>query len=166
MNSTNWKSLHLHLSTILQFYWLEWHLSLSSLCTFSSYWKQKMPHVCVNYILQSRLKHLVSWNEQVLLLRFHIPHVLKLPVSVLVFADAARSTDHSQLGFLFGLLIGEIQNGSAFFVIAWSSLKWKRPVKSVASAKYLLQVRPWTGERSFPNLCLRFSTSQSSLFSL
>ena len=58
-------------------------------------------------------------------------------VSLVVFADASRQTDHGQLGSISGLLFGELDEGSTSHVISWSSRKSRRPVKSIGAAEIL-----------------------------
>ena len=58
-------------------------------------------------------------------------------VSLVVFADASRQTDHGQLGCISGLLFGDLDEGSTFHVISWSSRKSRRPVKSIGAAEIL-----------------------------
>lgn len=58
-------------------------------------------------------------------------------LSVLVFADASRSVEHRQLGFVAGLLIGQFNIGSIYHTLSWSSRKSKRPVKSIGAAEIL-----------------------------
>lgn len=58
-------------------------------------------------------------------------------LSVLVFSDAGRTSDHGQLCFIAGLLVGELTEGSIFHSVSWSSRKSKRPVKSVGAAEIL-----------------------------
>lgn len=50
-------------------------------------------------------------------------------LSVLVFADASRKNDRGQLGYICGLVIGDIAQGSIYHTFSWSSTKGKRPVK-------------------------------------
>ena len=57
------------------------------------------------------------------------------PVSILVFADAAKPGEHGQVGYLAGFLIGELKEGSVFHLITWRSHRSARPVKSTASAE-------------------------------
>lgn len=65
------------------------------------------------------------------------PRNCDLTLSVLVFSDAGRTTDHCQLCFIAGLLIGDMTNGSIIHTVSWSSRKSKRPVKSVGAAEIL-----------------------------
>ena len=58
----------------------------------------------------------------------------------LSFADTSRKDDHGQLCFLLGLVFGDLNSGSVFHTISWSSRKSGRHVKSVASAERLATV--------------------------
>lgn len=58
-------------------------------------------------------------------------------LSILSFSDAGRECDNAQLAHLTGLLIGGFQRGSIFHLLAWSSHKSRRPVKSIGAAETL-----------------------------
>ena len=51
-------------------------------------------------------------------------------LTFVIFADAGRPSTHGQLGFIGGLLIGNLQSGSIGHIITWSSHLSARPVKS------------------------------------
>lgn len=52
-------------------------------------------------------------------------------VSVVAFSDANCPNKHDQLGYIAGLLFGEIKVDSVFQFLAWSSQKKHRTVKSI-----------------------------------
>ena len=58
-------------------------------------------------------------------------------ISVVVFSDAGRTSDHGQLCYIAGVLFGGLKEGSIFHTVSWSSRKSKRPVKSVGAAEIL-----------------------------
>lgn len=58
-------------------------------------------------------------------------------ISVLVFADAARSVDYGQLCYICGAPIGDLDETGILHVLSWSSRKSRRTVKSSGSAESL-----------------------------
>ncbi|PXF42474.1 hypothetical protein BWQ96_07812 [Gracilariopsis chorda] len=58
-------------------------------------------------------------------------------VSVLVFADASRPCEYGQLGYIYGLLFGDIRSDSVLHTLLWSSRKSRSPVKFIGSAEIL-----------------------------
>ena len=52
----------------------------------------------------------------------------------MVFADASKQNDHGQVSYLSGLLFGNLESGSVFHVLSWSSHNSQRPVKFVTLA--------------------------------
>ena len=52
----------------------------------------------------------------------------------MVFSDASRSNENSQLGFIFALLIGDLKAKSTVHVLSWALHKCHRQVKSIGSA--------------------------------
>lgn len=58
-------------------------------------------------------------------------------MSIAIFADAGRLSDHGQLAYISGLLIESLSIHSVFHSISWMSHKSKRPVKSIAAAEVL-----------------------------
>ena len=56
-------------------------------------------------------------------------------LSVVVFSDANRQNSSAQLGYIAGLVLGDLQTGSPFHVLGWTSRKSKRPVRSIGSAE-------------------------------
>ena len=55
----------------------------------------------------------------------------------LINADANQQSDRKQLSYLAGLLFGNLESGSVFRVLSWSSHKSQSPIKSVTSAETL-----------------------------
>ena len=113
-------------------------VAASPFCSFaSSYLQQKLPDTTVSDLVAQlnitrELKKLGSS------LKFKRPCDKKLySLSILVFADASRKEDRGQLGYICGLLIGDISLGSIYHTLSWSSTKAKRPVKSIGSAEVL-----------------------------
>lgn len=58
-------------------------------------------------------------------------------LSILVFADASRTSSHKQLGYIVGQLNGSLKPCSKFHIVAWFSDDLKRPVKSVPDTEIL-----------------------------
>lgn len=58
-------------------------------------------------------------------------------MSIKVFADASRKYEYGQLGTVVGLLIGEIDAGSFFHTLSWSSHSSTRHIKSIGAAEIL-----------------------------
>lgn len=56
---------------------------------------------------------------------------------LLVFSDAARSSECGQLGYVAELLIGDFEKSSVFHTLSWMSHLSRRPGKSSASAEVL-----------------------------
>ena len=69
--------------------------------------------------------------------RFRRPSTGTHEISMLVFSDAGRPSDYGQLGYLAGVLIGDLKKGSVFHPISWRSHLSSRPTKSSASAETL-----------------------------
>lgn len=67
------------------------------------------------------------------------PHLnTHLDLEVSVFADASKKSDENgQLRILKGLLIGDMKEGSAFYITSWLSHKSKIPVKSIRAAEII-----------------------------
>eukprot|EP00178_Gracilaria_changii_P027963 TRINITY_DN936_c0_g2_i2.p1 TRINITY_DN936_c0_g2~~TRINITY_DN936_c0_g2_i2.p1 ORF type:complete len:399 (+),score=36.11 TRINITY_DN936_c0_g2_i2:473-1669(+) len=112
-------------------------IAASPFCAIaSSLLQQKGPHVTVKDLV-SQFNVLRNLKKRGTCSRYHRPPPGSYPVSVLVFADASRTMDHGQLGFVAGLMFGKFEEGSVFHPISWSSHKSRRPVKSIGSAETL-----------------------------
>ena len=70
-------------------------------------------------------------------IKFGLPSESELPVSLLMFSDAARPNERGQLGFIGGLLLGEFDVNSVIHIVSWRSSLSGRPVKSIGSAEVL-----------------------------
>lgn len=55
------------------------------------------------------------------------PHRGSSTVSILVFSDAGRMSDHEQLSFFACLLVRFLSEGSLFYTLSWISHKSKHP---------------------------------------
>ncbi|PXF49341.1 hypothetical protein BWQ96_00915 [Gracilariopsis chorda] len=102
----------------------------------SSSLQQKGPHVTVKHLV-SQCNALRNLKKRRTCALFHRPPVGCYPVSLLVFADASRTFDHGQLGFVTGLMFGEITEGSVFHPISWSLHNSRRQVKPIGSEETL-----------------------------
>lgn len=110
----------------------------SPLCAFhASHLQQKMAHLTVDAI-RSQTNYLKLLKQFGSLIRYPAPIAnTSATASILVFSDAGRLTDHGQLSYFAGLLIGPFAQDSLFYVLSWMSHKSKRPVKSVGAAEIL-----------------------------
>ncbi|PXF41499.1 hypothetical protein BWQ96_08781 [Gracilariopsis chorda] len=61
----------------------------------------------------------------------------EMQCGIVLFCNASHSTDHGQLGFVAGMLFGDLSLDSVFHTMSWSSHKSRRPVKSIGSAEIL-----------------------------
>lgn len=61
-------------------------------------------------------------------------------LSVLVFSDAGRQASRSQLSYIAGLLMRDIQATVPFHLLSWSSHKSRRTVRSIRAAEILAAV--------------------------
>ena len=101
------------------------------------YLQQRSPKATVHDLI-TQLNVLKMLKRLGSTIRFKRPALNKqYKFSILTFADASRKEDHGQLGYIAGLLIGDLKNGSVVHTLSWHSTKSKRPVKSVASAEVL-----------------------------
>jgi len=110
--------------------------AMSPFCSFaSSYMQQKLPNVTVqDLVTQANL--LAQLKKLGTSICFKRPTDKKsYTPSIVVFADASRRDDVGQLGYIIGLLIGDMAEGTICHTISWSSTKSKRPVKSIGSAE-------------------------------
>lgn len=113
-------------------------ITASPFCAFaSSHLQQKLPNAQVRTLVAQtnmlrQLKKLGTVSQ------YKRPDTKgQLSISIMVFADAGRSNENGQLGFIAGLLIGPLAAGSVFHVLSWTSQKSKRPVKSIGAAETL-----------------------------
>ncbi|PXF41606.1 hypothetical protein BWQ96_08672 [Gracilariopsis chorda] len=98
--------------------WLS--IAASPFCAIaSSLLQQKGPYVAVKHLV-SQFNVLCNLKKRGTCARYHRPPANSYPVSLLAFADASRTLDHGQLGFVTGLLFGEFTEGSVFHPISWS----------------------------------------------
>ena len=58
-------------------------------------------------------------------------------LSVVMFSDAGRPSDYGQLGYIGGMLLGPLKQGSIFHILTWRSHQKSRPTKSSGSAETL-----------------------------
>ena len=109
----------------------------SPFCAFyASHLQQKVPSTKVSDLV-TQINSLRLLQKLGSTITYKRPSKGKYSCSVLVFADASRTIDHGQLGYVAGLLIGEFQEGSVWHTLSWSSHKSKRPVKSIGAAEIL-----------------------------
>ncbi len=109
----------------------------SPFCAFYSSWlQQKAPSPTVKDLI-SQINSLWLSKKLGTTTLYKRPSNGSIELSVLFFADASRKDDHGQFCFLSGLLFGDLKLDSIFHVLSWSSIKSRRPVKSVASAETL-----------------------------
>ncbi|PXF39635.1 hypothetical protein BWQ96_10233 [Gracilariopsis chorda] len=88
--------------------------------------------------LVTQLNVLKTLKKKSTTVRYLQPEAKKeCQVSLVVFADASRGTDHGQLGYIAGLLFGDLKENTVFHTVAWTSHKSRRPVKSIGSAEKL-----------------------------
>ena len=57
-----------------------------------------------------------------------------------MFSDAGRPSEHGQLGYIGGILLGRLKQGSIFHPLTWRSHLSNRPTKSSGSAETLAAV--------------------------
>ena len=69
--------------------------------------------------------------------KFSLPEATELPVSVVMFSDAARPCHRDQLGFIGGILLRYLATGSIFHFAASRSSFSSGSVKSIGSAEVL-----------------------------
>lgn len=109
----------------------------SLLCAeFSSRFQQRTPQATVHdLVLQATaLRKLKRQSTTSTIIRpsDNLPH----DVSVLVFADVARSVDYSQLCYIVGLLIFELNNTGIYYILSWSSRISRRPGNHLAPRRF------------------------------
>ena len=105
------------------------------MCSFYSSWlQQRAPNPTILDLTYqiSIVKALKKYGTSISYTR---PKKGEYTLSILVFADASKQNDHGQISYLSGLLFGNLESGSVFHVLSWSSHKSQRPVKSVTSAE-------------------------------
>lgn len=61
----------------------------------------------------------------------------RLELSLLVFDDASKASDHCQIGVRCGILAGQLAVGALYHVLSWVSHKSKRPTKSILGEEIL-----------------------------
>ena len=59
----------------------------------------------------------------------------KYEMSVVVLSDANRSDANGQLGYIAGIVIGDLKPGSPLHSLSWDSRKSKHPVRLIVSAE-------------------------------
>ena len=118
---------------------LGWIGTVSSLfCSFyASYLQQKVPETTIHDLITqiNAVRHLKKLGTITTYKRPQLKKDYKL--SVVMFSDASKTADKSQLGYIGGLLIGELHDSSLFHTLTWSSHRSSRPVKSVGAAEIL-----------------------------
>ena len=105
-------------------------------CSFSSsYLQQCLPYVKVRDIITqvNVLRDIKRFGSVIQCKRNLDSKAYQL--SILIFADANRGKETVQLGFVAGLMIGDLESGSILCTISWISQKSKRPVRSVGVAQ-------------------------------
>eukprot|EP00171_Calliarthron_tuberculosum_P022021 IDg22021t1 len=110
----------------------------SPFCAFaSSYLQQKVSNVKVRDLITqiNMTRKLKSLGTAI---KFKRPmDSKKYDVSIVTFSDASRSNESGQIAYISGLLIGDLQMGSIFHTLSWTSHKSKRPVRSIGSAEII-----------------------------
>ena len=115
-----------------------WHRTNASLfCSFySNCLKQR--------VLKPRVHDLIYQMNVMKILKKHwtsisynMPKKCSCKLSILIFADASQQNDHGKLSYLGWLLFGNLESGSVFRTLSWSSHKSQRPMKSVSPAENL-----------------------------
>ena len=112
----------------------------SFLCSFYSSWlQQRAPNqIMFDLIYQiNALKFQKKHGTSIICVR---PKNGDFKLYFLIFADAIQRSDHGQLSYLAGLHFGNLESGSVFHTLSWSSHKSQRPVKYVTSAETLAAV--------------------------
>lgn len=112
-------------------------ISASPFCSFySSFLQQMMPSAKVPVLAAqaNAIKILKNLGSNI---TFPKPSKGPHTVTIAVFADAGRLTDHGQLCFVSGLLFGPLALNSTFHTLSWMSHKSRRPVRSIAAAEVL-----------------------------
>lgn len=110
-------------------------ISASPFCSFySSYLQQKLPSAKVSTLIpQSNAMRTLKKLSTVIF--YPRPSHGQHKVSVVLFPDASRFTDHGQFALIAGILIGRLQGGSVYHVFNRLSHKSKRPVRSIGAAE-------------------------------
>lgn len=112
-------------------------LAASPFCAFyASHLQQKLPKATVS-VLTLQANALRTLKKLQTFICYPRPVGGSHSVTIAIFADAGRLTDHGQLSYISGLLLGPLQKGSIFHVLSWMSHKSKRPVRSIGAAEIL-----------------------------
>lgn len=104
----------------------------------SSHLQQRSSNTTVNdLITQINLVRSLKKKSTKVLYKRPSPGSYKL--SVFAFSDAGRAynREYGQLSFIIGILVGELEKGSTFYLLNWGSSKSKRPIKSIGSAEIM-----------------------------
>ncbi len=106
-------------------------------CAFYASWlQQKAPNPTVQDLI-TQINALRLLKKLGTTVYYKRPPSGNYKISLVVFADASRKTNHGQLYFISGLLFGDLASGSTIHVLSWSSRKSRQPVKSIGSAEAL-----------------------------
>ena len=90
----------------------------SPICSFfTSYLQQRraIPIVGDMITQNNLLKRAKRFGTTV---KYALPNSKELPASILMFSDAARPSNRGPLGYIRGLLLGDVANGSTFHVVS------------------------------------------------
>ena len=103
---------------------------------FNSYLQQCRSHTTIHHLIKQqnlvkKLKHFGTTST------FRALEKGTFDISVVIFADAGRPSDHGQLAYIAGLLIGDLKQGSIFHTVGWRSHLSMRPTKSSGSEETL-----------------------------
>ena len=103
---------------------------------YNSFLQQRRGHTTVHDLIKQGtiVKKLRTLGTQS---TFRRPTSGTFDISVVMFSDAGRPSEHGQLGYIGGILLGPLRQGSIFHTLTWRSHLSNRPTKSSGSAETL-----------------------------